>query len=438
MVLCPNDHENLEGLSHCRVCGIPLLDLSAEFDSLVDSLACRAKMGRPSPNTLLVGLGTVGSRLIDIYGATYGDHNTDYSYLAIDTAEVVVPTGSDGILRLTLGDLTPSTGTFCGIGETVIRQDPHLLPIFRKAGLNHLDENQVAFFVTCIGGGIGSATSVLVEKCHQLNPNCKVVALIVVPGSDESFHNHLNAYYGLSHLLENGNRQAADLIIAVQYDRMKTLRAVGTGGQELNSDSLVAALSNLLMKNLSSQYMAEVIRINLSMGVKIVVPCLAIGHSIEIFGSLANILESAIGYPANQVSRQAVLTCHLLLRVPKSLTTGFTEEIVNEQLWALVRRHLPGVKAASSSITTNEEQDDRVEVCILLGGDSATGALFSNDISLLEFKEEVNRQICWQTYGLDKESMKLASDRITQYDSALDLLRDGRRVKKVKTKQAYH
>ncbi len=426
MVLCPNGHDNLGGLSRCRVCGLPLLDLCVEFASLIDSLAFRAEMGRRSPKVLLVGLGTVGANVIDISKATYTVHDLDYSYLAIDTDSVDSTNGSNSILRLRLGAMTPSAGTFCSIGEAVTRDDLHLVPFLRRAGLNHKDDNQAAFFVAAIGGGIGSAAWILMEKCRQLNQKCHTVALVIIPGKDESFHNHLNAYFGLSHLLENSDRQAADLVIAVRYDRMKTLRGVSTTGQELITDGLLAAFIDLLMKNLSSQYIAEVVRINQSLGVRLVIPCLALGLSIGIFGSVTNILESAIAYPAGQVSMQAVLACHLLLRVPDSQAVNCKKEAVNEQLWSLARRHLPSLKAVSSSITYSNEQHDRIEACILLGGDSAMSALFADDMSLTEFRAELDKDIWWQTYGLNEESMKLARDTITKYDSTLEKVRGER------------
>lgn len=423
MVLCANDHDNLDGLSHCRVCGLPLLDLRQEFVSLAGNLAARDGMGRPLPHIILVGLGTAGAGLIDISKTTYGDSASDRSYLAIDTTGTTLPTESSNLLWLNLGGLTPSAGTFCGIGEALTKCDPCLIPILRKAGLSHHDGNQVVLLVAGVGGGIGSAVSVLVEKCRQLNPGCYTVALVIVPGADESFHNHLNAYYGMSRLLETGARQAADVVIAVHYERMRKLRGVGMGGEELKTEGLLAALSDLLVRNLSSPSIAELVRINRSMRVGLVVPCLALGRSLEIFGSLSNILESAIAYPANVISRQAVLVCHLLLRVPRSVAVSFGEEVVTEELTALVRRHLPYVRASSSSITYSDEQHDRVDACILLGGDSATSALFADDISLAGFQDELGRQTCWQTYGLSEESIKLAQDVIAEYDSILEQVR---------------
>jgi hypothetical protein len=436
MILCPNNHDNLDALSYCRVCGLPLLNLRAEFASLAESLINRAEMGCPSPKVVLVGLGKVGAGLIDISKADYADRESDCSFLAIDTDGTASTTGSGRILRLRLGTLAPNAGTFCGIGEAITKSDPNLAPVLRKAGLSHEDGSQVVFFAAGIGGGIGSAPSVLVEKCRQLNPGCHTLALVVVPGVDESFHNHLNAYYGLSRLLEDGSRQSPDLIVAVNYDRIKMLRGVGAGGQELTTESLLAALTSLFVENVNSQYIAEVIRINRSVGVKLVVPCLALGRSIEIFGSLANILESAIAYPANHVSRRAVLTCHLLLRLPGNHATGFEEETVNKELWALVRRHLPGVKATSSSITYSDEQHDRVEACILLGGDSATSALFGESNSFTVFQRELDRQIGWQTYGLDQQGVEQAGDILTRYNLALEQSRGERKEKRAKTRQA--
>jgi len=434
MVLCPDGHDNLAGLSHCKICGLPLLDLRAEFVSLSESLASRAEMGRPRPRAMLIGLGTTGAGLIDIAKTTCRDSLPEHTYLAIDANGTGAQVRCENLLRLTLGGSTPNAATFCGTGEAFVRNDPSLLPGLRKAGLGRTDSGQIVFLVAAVGGGIGSAASVLIGKCRQLNPSCCVVGLVVIPGTDESFHNRLNAYYGLSRMLETGTSQAADLIITVHYDQIKKLRGVGIGGEELKTEGLLATLSELLIKNLSSESIAEVTRINRSLGVKLVVPCFALGRSLEIFGNLSNILESAIVFPANNVSRQAILVCHLLLRVPKNQAVNFGKERVNEELSVLLRKHLPTLRSTSLSITFSEEQHDRVDACILLGGDSAMKSLFADDTSLVRFQEELTRQTSWETYGLRFEDIQQAGDTLIKYNSALDQARGERKEEEQEAK----
>jgi hypothetical protein len=427
MVFCPNEHDNLAGLSECKVCGLPLLDLSARFDSLAESLASRAPMGRNSPRTVLIGLGTSGAGLVDIARAGQCESLPDHTYLAIDARGTGPEVGSPGVLRLLLGSQTATAGTFCGIGEALVRDDPGLAPVLRKAGLGRPDNGQIVFLVAAVGGGIGSALSVLAEKSRQLNPECYTVALVVVPGREESFHNRLNAYYGLSRLLETPAGHAADLVVAVHYDRMKKIRGVGTSAEELRTEGLLAAFSELMINNLSSQRISEVVRINRSMGVTLVVPCLALGRSLEIFGDLRNILDSAISFPANGIAKQAVLVCHLLLRVPESRAASFSEETVGEELAALVREHLPYARSTSLSITFSTEQHDRVDACLLLGGDSARSALFADGTDLSGFEEELARQVSWETYGIRKEDMDEANTVLIEYDFALERARVKRR-----------
>jgi len=432
MLICPNNHENLGGLSHCRVCGLPLLDLEAEFASLAKNMVNRAEMGHRAPRVLLVGLGTVGANLTHLCKTGYPNHSSEYSFLAIDADEAGISNGQKDVLHSTLETFIPTGGTFCGIGEVAIRSDAHLIPVFRRAGLNHKDDNQAAILIAGIGGGIGSAASVLVEKVRQLNPLCHVLALVVAPGEDESFHNHLNAYYALSHLLRRDSPRAADLTIALRYDRIKTVKGVGTGGQELTVNGLLASLSDLLMKNLPSQYLAEVLRVNQSLGIKLVIPCLALGRSLEIFGNLTNILESTIVFPANRISNQCVRVCHLILRTPSSQIASFREEAVNEHLWVFVKQHFPNVKAVTSYISRSDERHDRIEACLLLGGGSASSAIFSDGNSLARFRSELEKDLSWQTYGLNKDVVKLANEAIMQYDDAMETPESEKKVKRFK------
>lgn len=435
MVSCPDGHENMSGLSYCKTCGLPLLNLRAEFSSLTENFASRADMGRPRPRTILVGLGTTGAGLIDIASATHVVSFREHSYLAIDADGASAQVRCENLLRLTLGGSTPSAATFCGIGEELMRNDPLLLPSLRKAGLGQNNRDQIVLLVSAVGGGIGSAASVLISKCRQLNSTCCVIGLVVIPGSDESFHNWLNAYYGLSRMLETGTGHTADVIITTNYDQLKKLRGVGSGGEELKTEGLLVSLSELLIKNLSSDRIAEVIRINQSLGVKVVVPCFAMGRSLEIFGSLGNILESAIDFPANNFSKQTILVCHLFLQIPKNQTVNFGEDKVNEELSALLREHLPNVKSTSLSITVSEKQHDRVDACLLLGGDLAINLLFADESSHIRFKEEMSMQASWETYGLKFEDVEQAGEVLMKHtflpDQGRGERKEGQKVKSI-------
>jgi hypothetical protein len=304
-------------------------------------------MGRPLPRVVFAGIGTAGAGLMDLAAASRNGNAAGCTYLAVDAAGSETQPGHPGVLRLSLGGTDPTAATFCGIGEALARNDPTLLPVLRKAGVSRADEGQTLFLAAAIGGGVGSSASVLIEKCRHLNPVCRAFGLVIIPGSEESFHNRLNAYYGLSRLLDPGETRSADLVIAVSYDRIKKIRGVGTDGTELRTEGLLVALSDLLMKNLSPENAAELVRINRSMRVGLVIPCLAIGRSLEIFGSLGNILESAISFPASHVSKPAVVVCHLLLRVPKNRAHEFAEEKAAGELSSLVKKHLPAVRGTS-------------------------------------------------------------------------------------------
>ncbi len=435
MILCPNRHENLSGLNHCKVCGLPLVDLAKDFSYLSECLASRGQMGRPLPHNLLIGLGTVSANLVDIAKTTETGSHTELEYLAIDTNGTTPQPYYSNLLRLTLGSSIPSAATFCGIGESLVRSDPTISSVLRKAGISREDGGQSVYLLAAVGGGIASAASVVFEKCRQLNPLCNLVGLLIVPGIEESFHNKLNAYYGLSCLLETDTGHAADLIVAINFDRIRKLGGVGHNGEKLKTESLLVTMNELIIKNLSSQKITDIVRINKSMGISVLVPCLALGRSLEIFGNLGNILESAIAFPVNSISKSSVSVCHLLLRVSENRTHDFGEEKVNEELLRLVKRHLPSVKSTSMSITNTHELHDRVDVCILLGGDSATRVLFSDDTSLTAFQEQLLGQSSWQAYGLSEENIKQANQTLAQYDFTLGKMKGSRRKNRLETKK---
>ena len=417
MTLCPNKHDNPPTLTICQTCGLPVLDIAYEAEVLANTIRSKSILARPKMSGNLVGVGSFG---VSILGRVNDSNNASkgsrLAYISVDAIE-----GEDKILGdgtsflVALGQDTMGS-TFCGRAENITKINPTLLSVLRRTGFRDHDENQSVLLVLALGDGIGSGAShVVLERARMLNPGCFNYVLAMVPSVADSIHSQINSFYGLSCLLKTGDEGTlADAVILIQYDRLKQLRGVGSTGEELKMEELIGVLFRLMASTLTGSSVSKVgalLRWNRS---PILVPCLAVGRSLEIFGSLSNILESSIAYPLCQISLQNISSSYLLLNVPRRLMKIFPENAINDELAAFSHKYFPNVGSISYQLSYSEDQHDRIDACLLLGGDNS---ILSTIITVYEkFKQGAKTTGDWEIYSLTKERIADAERTLNSYD----------------------
>ncbi|GEM_PF-3042350 len=423
MLLCPDGHENPQILMRCRVCSLPLIELRKEFSGISARLADKAVLARHKPKNILIGVGSVGASLIqnDQVGLAPG---TEFRSSMLVDAELPASSGEqNGVLRLRIGGSIAGSSTFAGVAEAEAEETLSLVPMLRNVGLREPDDEQTVFAVAALGGGTGGGvTPVIMRNVLEQNPKTRSMVLALLPPGEDSFHAHLNAYYGVSRFLTSGIWPLTDAIIPVQYDRLKRARGVGQGGAELKLERLLSSFLGLLTSTLSFPNSARLARLNRSAHTLILAPCLAMGRSIEIFGTLGNVLESAMAFPLACISEHEVLSCYLLLRVPRRMADLFAENAVSEQLAEVIRRHFPRVRASTFFTAYSDDSSDRVDACLLLGDDSSR-VFHSTTKGHQQFNAHLSRIKDWSLYGLTGERVETARRAMEEYDARLQEMR---------------
>jgi hypothetical protein len=421
MALCPNRHENPESLSTCRTCGLPLIDLTSELSLLNSSIKARSILARPRDWNFLIGVGTIGTGILKrARNLKIGQVVPRLTYLAVDTEKLgeAPALGAEPFFVLQIGSGAIGESTFCGRGELAAEQDPFLNPLIDNIGLREKDENQSILVALALGGGTASgATPVLLNQIRLQNPACFIFVLSILPSIEESMHARINAYYGLSRLIYSGHNSLADGVIAVRYDRLKKLRGVGETGGELNTEEMIQGLFRLMASAFTVPNVAKFGRLNRWMRTPVMTPCLALGRSLEIFGSLSNILESSIAYPLSTISKDNVVVSELILRIPKRLAKYFPDNLIAEELASFNRKHFSKIKSTIYQVSYTDEQHDRIDACVLMGANDISEAISDAKTAFDEFRLESKDSKQWEMYGLTKEKVTAAYEVMTSYRS---------------------
>ena len=417
MTLCPNKHDNPSALTICRTCGLPVLDVRRESELLVAAIKSKSVLARPKTTSILIGVGTFGVSIVSSLQSVNNEQkNSRLAYIFVDTTNdnENIPVDTDTSFFVTLGqDVMGST--FCGRAENITKSNSALTPVLRKTGFRDRDENQSILLALALGGGTGSGASpVVLERARALNSGCFNYVLAILPSVTDSVHSQINAFYGLSQLLQSGDEgNLTDAVVLIQYDRLKQLRGVGSTGEELKMEGLMAILFSLMVSTMTGPGASKVGTLLRWTHSPVLVPCLAMGRSLEIFGSLSNVLESSIAYPLCQINPETISSSSLLLKVPKRLAKTFSGNSVIDELNVFCHKHFANIGSISHQLYYSDEQHDRIDACLLLGGDNSV--LSTTSGSYEKFKRGVKNPSDWEMYGLTNERIAEAEKTFSRY-----------------------
>ncbi|MFO8010158.1 MAG: hypothetical protein R6U89_05020 [Dehalococcoidia bacterium] len=431
-IYCPNEHKCPHDALDCKECGLPIIDYQREVDNLVNRLARKTSYFVPHIIGSFIGVGKRGSQVVaDLY-QTFGDETPGVSYLNIESIKgqsnmPALPVGQTRFYRYTISETAVGGIIYCGIGERAASKDTHLESYLRMSGIRSDDPGQAIFLAGAVGGGAGSGVGpVLARAVKSLNHRASVLAVATVPSANEADYSHFNAFYGLARLLGVDGDANVDMLLVLDYDRLRHIRGVGRSGEELIADQVITYLLRLFERDLNQSGVIRMSKISKGSKIQVFVPCLAIGRSMEIFGSLTNVLESAGAYPMAQIDYKNVMASYLTLRVPERLEADFPERMVVKEFELWNARHCPSVTSNMVQILPTGEQSDRVDACILLGGDNLSTTIRETVVGYKRFKSSLETPSEWEQCGLSAQSAAEAENMIEQYDRDIQLLRESK------------
>jgi len=438
-VACPNDHINPRGADICDSCGLPIIDFDAELGLILKVVAAKEKHLEVAREKLFMGIGDQGCKIIDDFRTSWGTGLKGTHFLMIASSDEAQQIGamtsrlnvpSEHNFRLPSCHILPlQAGNqvgYYGLGERLASDDPDLNDYLRRAGIRASVNKQTIFIVSALGGGTGSGASpYILRQVKEINPNCRSLVAAVMPAASEPDSAHFNTFCSLSAFLGVGQEPPADMILLFDYDRLMRIRGVGSKGEELSRDMLLSRIVETVSgadndghtDKLDPGYLAKMSR---SMGIHTFVPCIAAGHSLEIFGSLSNIMKSAVLCPLAPLDKESVMISFAMVQIPESLASSFPREAVRAELNKWNRDNFPGLRSSIVQLSYFAGKSDRINLCLLLGGTKLAVTARTAKAGYERFKS-ISKTKSWeQEFGSTVQSLVEIEEAITSCDSKLD------------------
>ena len=437
---CINQHDNPAGSEWCYTCGTAIVDYASELDLFIQTLTEQEARLKFVREKLFLGIGDQGCRLINDFYTDIGKNLKRSTFLMIDSSgdaqqlidinrqlHTSTEYNSPISLHYIPGSSSKQVGYY-GLGEHIAENDATLDDRLLRTGINASDGQQTVFLLSTLGGGTGSGVSpYTLERIKVLNPETKNLVIAIMPAVDEPDSAHFNAFCSLSRLIRSDNGPSADMIMVIDHDRLMKARGIGSMGEELASEAILSHLIEVLAaanKDLDSiqtdpDYLCRMSR---SMGIQVFIPCLAVGRSMEIFGTITNILESALASPLSPIDPSDVLLSYALVQVPQRILSSLREEVIRTEINKWNKDKFPKLKGSIIQISQSAKGTDRIELCLLLGGNrlalTAEGAKQGFD----RFRIIAEKESWEQEFAVPSRSMDEIEHIIEFYDNHLDEL----------------
>ncbi|MEE8470756.1 MAG: hypothetical protein V3S51_05445, partial [Dehalococcoidia bacterium] len=180
---------------------------------------------------------------------------------------------------------------------------------------------------------------------------------------------------------------------------------------------LVGATPNQDSSQADPGYLAKISR---SMGIHAFVPCMAAGRSLEIFGELANILESALSCALAQLDKDSIMLSVILAQVPESLVASLKEETIRAELNKWNKDSFPHLKGSVIQLSQTSNTSDRIDLCLLLGGSKLALTAKEARDGFYRFKAVVEKESWEQEFAVASNSVADIEEAVNWYDSRLD------------------
>ncbi len=436
---CPNNHPNPEGTDHCGTCGMPILDYEKELEQLLKTMAEEERYVSFSKEKVFIGIGDQGCGLVYDFYRSWGNNLKGVEFLMIESSgEIKQLINGSGIrptpkqksevpsLSLHLLPMAASKQVgYYGLGERLASNDPTLNDRLKRSGIRASTKKQTIFLLSALGGGTGSGASPFtLQRAKSINPHSRSIVIAVMPAADEPDSTHFNAYCSLSRFINSSQAPLADMVLLVDYDRLVNVRGVSNIGEEMAGESLltymIATLSGAVPEisttQIDSSYLTKMSR---SMGVNVFVPCMAVGRSLEIFGSIGNILDSAMSCPLAHIEKESVLTSYVIAQVPERLSSSLDEDTIKAKINKWNKDNFPRLKGSILQIANSANRADRIDIFLLLGGNSLTTTARWAKEGFDRFKKVVDRKDWEQEFGVTAKIVPEVEKAIDSYDSKL-------------------
>lgn len=384
-VNCINEHDT-KSSEHNITASITMLDYDTELNYFISTLVKQEQYFKFIRDKIFIGVGDQGSKIIRAFHMDRGRLFSKSSFLVIDLpGDVKPPVEIDKqparevecnspILFHHLTALQSKQTEHYGPGEKKASSDTQLNDFLLRTGINAADGQQTIFLISPLNERIGNGISpFIVQSINELNPESNKMLISVMPAADEPDSIHFNAFCSLSRLIKPGNVPSTDIILLIDQSSLLKSGGINSAGNELLGEDILSYMIDILAgTNVELDQIQTDIgyisRTSRSMGITAFTPCVSAGRSLEIFGNLTNLLESALASPLSSIDKDSIMLSVIIVQIPKWILSWMKEGAIKAEINKWNKSKFHRLKGSIIQISELNKKTDRIDLCILLGG----------------------------------------------------------------------
>jgi len=243
----------------------------------------------------------------------------------------------------------------------IIKNDAFIARLKNKP----IDSVRQAIIVSSIWDGVGSA--LLPSLSSQLKVlNINSVSLAVLPSKLQPPDVHFNAFSSIGISVSMDSTP----VLLINRDNLENYVGVNRKGDKITGNIFLNYLLELLLaKETVVQELSELSR---SFNIKIFTVLSATGASLRIYGSLENVLATALLRPLLTFDLSSASVLYVLLRIPSHLKSKLAREKIELSIvnWFKDKASLKSIYFSDPIYV--EDTSDRIDVVMFVGGFDVT------------------------------------------------------------------
>jgi len=257
-----------------------------------------------------------------------------------------------------------------------------------------IDNSHGAVIVSSLWDGVGSGLlPVLISQFKEWNTN--TVAFGVLPSQMQVSDVHFNAFSSIGICVSKG---FASLLL-VDRDQLESYVGVDRSGSLLKGNVFLNYLLELV--SAKETFVQELSELSRAFDVRMYTVLSATGASLSMYGSIKNILDSALSRPLLKFDLSSASVLYVLLRLPfqlkEKLSKGKIELAVAN--WFKEKASLQSIFISEPIYV--EDVSDRIDVIMFVGGFDVTKMFISmekkvRDITSFVIKQGSIKEDEWQ------------------------------------------
>ena len=235
--------------------------------------------------------------------------------------------------------------------------------------------------VSSLWEAVGSALlPSLISQFKAWNINSAAIAML--PSQIQPLDVHFNAFSSIGLALSEDFAP----IVLVARDQIERYKGVNRNGSRITGKNILSYLLGIISaKETFSQELSELSR---ALNISIFSPLLVTGASLSFYGSIENMLNSAIFRPLLSFELSNVSVLYVVSRIPIQLKNEVLKERIELEIanWFKEKASLRSIHVSEPIYV--EELDDRIDILMLVGGFDTAKMFASTEKRVRDIKND--------------------------------------------------